>query len=121
MPTLNDYFPATVFQNGHFLGYAKINLSNNKPEYHDAPYGSTTGVVGPQTYAAEKFDGNGNWRIKINGAIALTTGNAQCRSAGFPVSNYYANGGRRVKVVIESADSDAVFTSPTSASGWTTR
>ncbi len=59
MPTLQSSPSQTVFQNGHFIGFQSVNQSNNTLEYHDAPYGSTTGVTGSQIYTIEKIAGNG--------------------------------------------------------------
>jgi hypothetical protein len=87
-------------------------------EYHEAPYGANTGVTGPQTYALEKAAGGGNWLVKVNSTTALTLNSIVCLGN---TGNYPANGADHVDVGIESADSAAVFTNPTVASGWTIR
>lgn len=121
MPNLQTVnLSQVVFQNGHFVGYQSVNQSNNTLEYHDAPYGSTTGVTGPQIYTIEKVTGNGNWRILVNGATALTLNSVVC-TAGTVASNYYASGSWRSRVGIETSDSAAVFTNPSVASGWIIR
>jgi hypothetical protein len=120
LPTLqaDENRDPRIFQNGHFIGYKSVNQSNNRLEYHDAPYGSTTGVTGPQIYTIEKVTGNGNWRILVNGITALTLNSVVCSDG---LVNYPAMGGDHVDVGIEASNSAAVFTTKSVASGWIIR
>jgi hypothetical protein len=120
MPTLqtNQSENKVVFQNGHFIGYKSVNQANNRLEYHDAPYGATTGVTGPQIYTIEKIAGSGNWRILVNGTTALTLNSVVCANGS---ATYPANASGYSTVGIEASDSAAAFTSGNLAVGWTTR
>jgi hypothetical protein len=116
-PTFQSSVTKKVFQNGHFVAYRSYNQSTNSIEYHEAPYGVTTGVIGAQTYRIERKTGAGNWQIIVNGTTALTLNSVICTDG---VAPYSANGGNFSDVGIEASDSVAAFTNPSYASGWIT-
>jgi hypothetical protein len=114
-PTFQSPVTNKVFQNGHFVAFKSLNKSTNSIEYHEAPYGVTTGVIGAQTYRIERKTGAGNWQIIVNGTTALTLNGLACTDGFAP---YSANGGNFSDVGIEASDSAAAFTNPSYASGW---